>query len=250
MFKGYTRQLFILLCSMLLGPVALAQSAESITLHYSEREPYQYTDENGVPAGLLITPTVKIITKAGIPVTWISEPFNRNLMAIQANDGNDCSIGWFKTPERESFAQFTLPIRRDQPQIGMARADFTVPAGVSAKQLLGNPDTRLLLKQSFAYGDYLDSLISQMSGQNVQRVSVEIPNLLMMVRANRANLVLLSSEEAEYYAGLPDFPIQDFQMIRFADALAGEYRYLMCSKWVSPALMQRLNQAISTEVIL
>jgi len=250
MLKSSKRQVFSLLFAMLLSPVALAQSSESITLHYSERKPYQYTDENGLPAGMLVAPTKKAFARAGIPVEWISAPFNRNLMAIQANDGNDCSIGWYKTPEREKFAQFTLPLHLDQPQIGIVRAGFNVPEGVTAKQMLGNPETRLLLKQSFVYGAYLDNLISQMPVQNVQRVSVEIPNLLLMLLAYRANLVLISNEEAEYYAGQPDFPMSEFQIVRFPDALPGEPRYLMCSKWVSPALMERLNQAIREEVAL
>lgn len=243
--------LLICLVGCLLGERLLyAQPYAPVTLHYSERPPYQYTGADGRAAGLLIGLTAKVFVKAGIPVQWKSQPFNRSLMVIQANTGNDCSIGWFKTPEREAFAQFTLPIYRDRPQVGLARADFPTEAGITAKELLAEPETRLLLKQSFVYGQYLDDLIGKMPVASVQRVSVEVPNLLLMLQARRADVLILSIEEVEFYAMQSEIPMQDFRVVSFADVPQGELRYLMCSKQISPAVMKRLNKAIRTEIDL
>ncbi|MBF7731538.1 transporter substrate-binding domain-containing protein [Pseudomonas sp. N040] len=227
-----------------------AQPYPTVTLHYSERQPYQYTDGDGRAAGVLITPTARVFARAGVPVTWKSEPFNRSLMVIQANTGNDCSIGWFKTPEREGFARFSLPIYRDQPQVGLVRADFPVQQGVSARELLGNPEIRLLLKQSFAYGEYLDSLIARLPAARVQRVSVEVPNLLLMLQARRADLLILAAEEVDFYAAQAGQPLQGFRVVRLADLPRGELRYLMCSQQVPEAIIRRLDAAIRREVTL
>ena len=235
----------------LLSPVGLcAQTEAPVTLHYSERPPYQYTAADGRPAGLLIRLTAKVFDKAAIAVQWRSQPYNRSLMIIQANTGDDCSVGWFRTAEREAFAQFTLPIYRDRPQVALVRADFPVVAGLSAAELLADPAARLLLKQSFVYGPYLDALIAKRPADSIQRVSVEVPTMLMMVRARRADVLILSVEEVEFYALQPDFPMQDFQVISFDDVPQGELRYLMCSQQVSPRLIKRINQAIGSLVEL
>ena len=244
MFKCFAVWLLCLAGCLLGGRLLYAQPAAPVTLHYSERAPYQYTATDGRAAGLLIRLTAKVFDKAGIAVQWRSQPYNRSLMIIQANTGNDCSIGWFKTAEREAFAQFTLPIYRDRPQVGLARADFPVVAGISAEELLTDPATRLLLKQSFVYGAYLDALIARRPVDSIQRVSVEVPSMLMMLRARRADVLILSIEEVEFYAMQPDFPMQDFQVISLTDVPQGELRYLMCSQQLSPAVMQRVNRAI------
>ena len=232
------------------GRLLWAQSNAPVTLHYSERPPYQYTDAHGHPAGLLNGLAAKVFDSAGIAVQWRSQPYNRSLMIIQANTGNDCSIGWFRTAEREAFAQFTLPIYRDRPQVGLARADFPVVAGISAQDLLEDPATRLLLKQSFVYGAYLDALIAKRPADSIQRVSVEVPTMLMMLRARRADMLILSIEEVDFYAMQPDFPMQDFQVISFTDVPQGELRYLMCSQQFDPVLMARINNAIDTLIDL
>lgn len=233
------------LVGCLLSPAVLyAQPDAPVTLHYSERPPYQYTAADGRPAGLLIRLTARVFDKAAIAVQWRSQPYNRSLMIIQANSGNDCSIGWFRTAEREAFAQFTLPIYRDRPQVALVRADYPVVAGLSAADLLTDPAARLLLKQSFVYGAYLDALIAQRPAASIQRVSVEVPTMLMMLRARRADVLILSIEEVEFYALQPEFAMQDFQVLSFADVPQGELRYLMCSQQISPAVMQRVNRAI------
>jgi uncharacterized protein (TIGR02285 family) len=247
MFRLTSRTL-CLIAGLLVSAVSFAQSSEPITIRYSERKPFQYTDESGQPAGQLITRTASVFAKAGIPVIWKSEPFSRSMLRVQANSGRDCSVGWFKTAEREAYARFTLPIYQDGPQQGFARADFLLAKGQTAKALLADTRTRLLLKQSFVYGAYLDGLISAMPETQVQRVSVEIPTMLMMLHADRANLTFISQEEAELYATEPDFPINDFQLISLPDIPVGELRYLICSKRVPNSVIQRLNKAIRTEL--
>ena len=247
MFRLTSRTL-CLITGLLLCVVFPAQATEPITIRYSERQPFQYTGAVGQPAGLLIEPTAAVFAKAGIPVTWKSEPFNRSMMRIQANSGKDCSVGWFKTAERERYARFTLPIYQDGPQMGFARADFSLDTKLTAKALLADERTRLLLKQSFVYGQYLDQLISEMPATKLHRVSVEIPTMLMMLHVDRANLTFISEEEAEFYAAEPEFPINDFQLISLPDIPVGELRYLICSKRVPNSVIQRLNKAIRTEL--
>lgn len=86
---------------------------EVIVLHYHERPPYMETTATGV-GGLTATPAGMAFETAGIPFRWELTPSNRQLKVVQDNLGHDCLLGWFKNPERETFAHFTAPIYQDE----------------------------------------------------------------------------------------------------------------------------------------
>ena len=195
-------------------------------------------------AGVIATLTETVFKAAGITYKWELTPVNRILANLKNNNGLECTSGWYKTAERETFAQFSLPIYHDQPLQGLSRADFAAAEGITAKELFLRPDLRLLLKQNFSQGAYMDALIANIPPQQVQRVTVEVPTMVKMVKADRADLIITTEEETDYFIKQSGFENKDFRILKFSDVPATEQRYILCDQKTPREVMNRLNQAI------
>jgi len=245
MKKYHVRQAAFALTQLcFISPNASASPVEQITLHYYERPPFHYTDEKGQPEGLILKKTIEIFHKAGISYSWERTPANRILALIKNDSGHDCSPGWYKNEGRERYAIFSDSIYHDRPLIGLTRVDFKVRDGITAKELFSMPDVRLLLKQNFSQGAYMDSLISENFGERIQRVTVEVPTMVKMLKANRADLIITTEEESETFVSKAGYGMQEFRILKFPDVPAVERRYILCSKNVSPEIIKRMNDAI------
>jgi len=225
---------------------AFGQTGPSITLHYFERPPFYATTGDGTVSGLVATPAAQAFARAGIRVAWELTPASRILSIIKDNSGADCSPGWYQTAEREAYARFTLPIYHDRPPVALARADFAVTDGITARDLLASPRTSLLIKQNFSHGAYLDALIAAMKPQNIQVVTTEVPAMIKMVHLNRANLIITTEEEVDTLVKQAGLGIGDFQLLKFPDVPDGERRHIMCSRRVPDDLIRKLNEVIGT----
>jgi polar amino acid transport system substrate-binding protein len=235
---------FLLACSALTCGAAWAESITPITMHYYERKPFHYTADNFQVEGLVVTPTIQAFKKIGTPIVWKLTPASRILATMKANIGADCSAGWYKTAERESYARFTLPIYNDKPLIAIARADFAAPEGISAKELFAQPQIKLVLKQGFVHGAYLDKIIAQMPPQNIIKVSDEVSSMVRMIKSGIADLMTATQEEAEMYVSQAGYGMKDFRVFHFPDVPAVEKRYILCSKQVPEEVINKLNAAI------
>lgn len=236
----------LLLCGIMACALAQADPSAPITMHYFERKPLHYINDKGKLTGLLVTPIEQVFSKAGIPVVWHQTPVNRIMATLQANDGLDCAAGFYKSPEREAFAHYSLPIYRDKGIVALSRADFTSPQTTTAQELLARPQTRLVVKQGFVYGRYLDPLIGKMSPSQVQHVSDEVDSMVRMVRVGAADIVLVTEEEAEIYLSPAAAVSGSVRLLHLSDVPAQEYRYIACSKQVPQQVMDKLNAAIAS----
>ncbi|HEX8955643.1 MAG TPA: transporter substrate-binding domain-containing protein [Burkholderiaceae bacterium] len=233
-------------CAILACLPAWADSDSTITVHYIERKPLHYRDEQGRLSGILVPLVEQSFAKAGIPMRWQLTPENRIMATLKANDGRDCSSGIYKSAERESFARISPPIYRDKGLVALARADYPVPAVTTAHELFTRPQARLLIKQGFVYGRYLDPMIEKMPPAQVQRVTDEIGSMVRMVRAGIADFIILTEEEGEVYADAAGAAAPDsIRLLHLSDVPAQEYRYIFCSKGVPQEVMDRLNAAIA-----
>jgi uncharacterized protein (TIGR02285 family) len=221
-----------------------------LTMVWTERKPFQYT-EDGQAKGILVDIGKKILAQTDIPHRWEEAPANRVMMLLKYNERSLCAVGWYKSEEREAIAQFsTRPVYQDKPLRGVFRVGTPVAAGSSAKSVLTDPKTRILLKLGFAYGPFLDEIIAKANPTNVQRVSVDIPNLLRMVRADRADVVLLSQEEIDFYGQSDAEFSREFKTVVFNDLPETDQRYIMCSKRVAVQTMKKIDAAIAAVVKL
>ena len=224
-----------------------ATAAEPITLQYNERPPYMRTYSNNVVAGLSATPAAQAFEKAGIPFVWSKVPATRQLSALKNNQVKVCSVGLYKTAEREAFGKFTSSISQDSPMVALALASFKPPKSLTLDELFSDASLNILLKQSFLYGPPLDDKLA--SGQARKQYTInELDGIVKMIELGRAHITFMPREEADYYfsAGLFDF--SKFNVITFPEIPRGPRRYILCSKLVEDEVIEKLNTALSTIV--
>lgn len=235
---------WILGCIPLLGITSGAWATEDIVLNYHERPPYAIAEPDDSAYGVTATPAGDAFKRAGIAFRWAKMPSNRQIILVEKNSGRDCAVGWFKTPEREAFALFTKPIYRDRPWVALAPATFSVRHGMELSEVLADKTTRLLVRDRYSYGAYIDDLVKRLQPTTVV-VTVESQLMIRMLRAGRADITFVPQEEADYLVKEVGLASSDIKVIGFPDIPQGEFRYIMCSKRVGSTVIERLNQAIS-----
>lgn len=233
-----------LAASWCLCAAPLAAAEDAVTLLYNERPPYIVRQPDGSAAGLTATIAANAFKAAGIPVRWREVPSNRQIVLIQENLGNDCAIGWFKNAEREKFAKFTMPLYRDMPTVLLANRDFAVPPRATLRTLLARDDVRVLVKDRYSYGRYIDDLLAALKPHLVI-TSNENTGMVAMIKARRADFMFVAEEEANYLVSQAGAQPGDFKLVRTSDMPQGELRHLMCSKRVGDDVLARINAAIA-----
>lgn len=118
-----------------------------------------------------------------------------------------CSIGLYRTPEREAFLHFSIPSMMTMPAVLVVRKDHLhlyAGAQVSLAELLRNREFRLGLSSDRSYGTGLDVVLKQQQQVNswVLFAGQELgENYLKMLLLDRLDGVLALPDEAMYHAG-------------------------------------------------
>ncbi len=217
---------------------------DSITLHYYDRRPFQYTAEDNTPAGSIVDLERLVFKNAGIPVTWAQTPVNRIMRVLQENRGLDCSAAWARTPERELFAKFTNSVVDETILVGLTRSDLNATEGSKAKDVFVLPSAKLVLKQGLTYGDYLDSLIANVPSNQKIFVSDDMASIARMLTFGMGNITIASLGEAQTYISLGGKKTGKLRILRFSDVPSLGPRSIICSQKVSNDVIKKLNAAI------
>ncbi|GAB6112074.1 substrate-binding periplasmic protein [Desulfomicrobium salsuginis] len=236
--------LFVLLGSLLATPAAAA-NATDLHVVYLERPPYYWT-ENGQPRGFLLGLTRQILDRAGIPASFSQHPPNRIMEELRTDSGPTCSIGWFKTPERETFATFSLPIYRDQPLVLLTTTDkaHLFSRHTTLRDVLADRSLIMAQVASFSYGEAVDRmqkeiLVRSLTVSSSQKV---LPKLILQ---GRAAYMLVAPEEVPTLLRLAEVDAGRFTTLTMQDIPAGNLRYLIFTKSVPDSTLQRINAAIA-----
>lgn len=217
--------------------------SDVIIVHYHERPPYMSSTTTGVQ-GITADPAAQAFKQAGIRFEWQQTPAKRQTQIIQENTGLDCGLGWFKNPEREKYARFSLPLYQDKPMIALARADNTaLKSGGTVEETLKNPDVVLLVKEGYSYGVFLDEKIAALKPRQTSTTAENV-NMLQMIYNQRADYFFIAPEEADLLFEAAGLAASDFKRVEFSDMPIGSKRHLMCSMKVDPAIIERLNVAL------
>ena len=227
-----------------LGPMLLpllATAAEPLPVYYIEKPPY-YHSEQGQPTGFLLERARAIFSKAGIAVEFESRPSKRIQMKLALEPEAACSIGWFKTEERNAYAWFSRPIHRDKPMVVLTRITL-------AEQINAHPNFAALLKSSFrlglidgfSYGE-LDALLAQ---ANHSSITAAPTHNVLMLAAERIDYTLVDERELPYILAEADLRDARLAKLSMPDLPPGQLRHLMCSKEVDRTLRERIDQAIA-----
>ena len=238
-----TSSRFRYVCSVIGLVVGACRADEVVTLHYYERPPFMVHQADGSATGLTADRAREAFTRAGVAFRWSLTPAKRQLALIRANGSNDCGVGWFRNPERESFANFTDSIYEDRAVVVLAQRQFQPAPGMTLQRLLANRALRVLMKDGLTYGSYVIKRIRAAKAE-IQVVAVEQPQMVRMIAGKRADIMFATQEEADMLVTGSETGAQAVAVLSFPDIPPGERRYIMCSKRVGRDILDRLNAAI------
>jgi polar amino acid transport system substrate-binding protein len=221
----------------------MAMAAPVLKLQIVQRPPYLMVTHAGAVSGIAVEPTVAAFKSAGIPVEWEEVPALRQLLRLKLNEERVCSVGWYKTREREQFAKFTNAVSQDSPWAGVANIKFETPKDATVSAILANPRTTVLLKSGYVYGEFLDQQIAAMKARR-ESTSDDMPLVFKMVAYGRAQITFAPREEIQYYLDTRQVSATDIRIITFSEMPIGYKRYLMCSRLVEDDLIRRFNAAL------
>jgi polar amino acid transport system substrate-binding protein len=215
-----------------------------VTVQYRDKPPYSYT-KDGKPVGFLIERTMEIFRRAKVNAHYQEIPVKRIMRDIQEDRSPICSPSWYKLPERELYARFSLPIHQDRPHLVLAgsHVEATLRSTRTLKELFANPDLKLGKVSGTSYGAELDAMIST-AAQSAMDSTVTPLGLANMIGRKRADYMLIDEEDYKVLNQQNEVDAQNVKPVRFADMPAGLLRYIMCSKSVGPAIMARLDKVI------
>jgi uncharacterized protein (TIGR02285 family) len=237
------------LLALFVLPLSLAVAApppptgQTITVAWRDKAPSHYL-ENGVEKGELLLRARQVFAAAAIRTHFVREPTKRIWATLQAGTPNYCSIGWYRLPEREVDAQYSVPFHADPPQVVLAAADAVaaVAAHPTLASLLADPRLALGVADGVSYGAELDALIRHSANQ-VQRRTVDPETLMHMTGAGRFSYMFADVSDWDHWRK-HDPAMKEVVRRDFPDMPPGLLRYIICSKDVAPAVMARLNKAI------
>lgn len=236
-------RLRLLLLALLLLPLP-ALAGEEMDVLCIEKPPYYFSDSRGRPRGFLVERAGQIFSRAGITPLFRSASTSQVLEAMRAPEPS-CSLGWFKTPERERFARFTLPIHTDHPLELLARASdaprFQGLSTLAAVVASGRFTPGRIAGHS--EGEAVDAILTPLESRTVF-VQGEETQLYRMLQEGRFDFILTAPEETGYTLALLDMSPDDFLVLPLHDVPRGNNRHIMCSWSVPPETIRRLDTAI------
>lgn len=239
--------LFAALLPLLAIPAFASEPATAapITVAWREKPPYYYT-EDGVEKGFMLAYGKEVFAAAGIDARFVREPQKRIWANFEMHKPNYCSLSWYRLPEREAIAQFTVPIYSDPPHtiLVASTAAAKVQAHPSLASLMADPELTLGVVDGVSYGAELDERIAKSSNQTMRR-TVTTTNMMQMLAANRFSYMLADRNDWGYMhshfkelANVTQYDVPDLP--------PGLKRHIVCSRDTPAAIIERLNQAIRT----
>ena len=244
MNNPYRRIRFFLIAVALIMVLPANGNGTPLTISYFERPPYYFT-EQGQAAGFLIDLSRKIFQDAGIDVTFRSLPPARIIQTIKKAKTPHGSIGWFKKPEREKFAKFSLPIYQNQPIVLLTskRLEKFFIHYDTLQQVFS--DKTLIIGQmgSFSYGSFVDELLTRILPKRLT-IATQQSTLLKLIDRGRISYILVAPEEIPNLINSANLTQSDFYTHTLRDIPCGNIRYLIFSQAVSDEVIDKINLSI------
>lgn len=228
------------------GAALAADDGSRVNIIFSERPPQveavRQNDGSISYKGALYELVQEVVRRAGVNATFALVPQMRRDAVIRQNETDACAFGVYKTPERELFAQFTLPIAQDVPWPVISREDSLAALRPVAtlKTFLANTRLHGVFLLGVSHGVYVDGLIAAMSGP-MEKTGQTPVQLLKMLEVGHGDFTVLPADILEVYRR--EQPLTTLRTTYFPDVV-GLHQYMMCSKRVSPEVVERLNAAI------
>ncbi|WP_051293524.1 substrate-binding periplasmic protein [Pseudoduganella violaceinigra] len=226
------------------GGAAGALADAPLTVAWREKPPYYYF-ENGVAKGFMLERAKQVFAAARVQAQFVNEPQKRIWANFAHGMQNYCSISWYRLPEREAVAQYSVPIHADQPHAVLAvpAVAARIKSHTNLKSLLADQTLTLGVIDGVSYGPELDALIAG-SQNRIMRRTVETAAMFRMVSVGRADYMFVDREDWNYLrVNHPE--LRTLVLVDYSDMPPGLKRHIVCSRDVPTETMERLNRAIA-----
>ncbi|MFH1914277.1 MAG: transporter substrate-binding domain-containing protein [Pseudomonadota bacterium] len=241
------RLLIVILC-LLAAPLSAPadEDGETLLVVHLEFPPYYYTTSTGRPEGFLLRKTANILRLAGITPEFQSMPAKRILQAMHS-DEPVCSIGWFRTPEREQFAKFSRPIYQNKPLevLHLARNADLFREKLTLADILVDPAISMGALEGYSLGAAVDEAIAG-ARQGMGRVNGNYAQLVRMLAMERFLCILVAPEEKDSLIRVNGLHPEIFTSRPLPDIPLGNVRYLMFSRGMPDSVIARIDLVIET----
>ena len=221
-----------------------AGTEDILQLHFHERRPY-YAKHNDQVYGLVAGPVDRLLTQASIDFEWIETPAGRQLDIVRDGVSPVCAVGWFKTPQRQRYAKYTLPVYQDGKVVAVTRNDNdNIKEDDLLERVFSDGRLKLLVKSGYSYGPYITRKMEEFRPWKLSTTADNV-GMLEMIHDLRADYCFMSEEEAYELLVYSSLDRSAFKIIYFRDVPGGSKRYLLCSRKVDDAMMKKINGAIA-----
>lgn len=220
------------------------QTSSPLELLVFERPPYYQVDPIDGIVGLVVEPVERALEAAGIAFRWQVSPSSEHLDIVRRNDRPVCATGWFRTPERETFARFTKAVYQDRPMAILIRSDNERALRHDAiADLINDRGLTFGRKLGFSYGTALDAMLSE-ARPPAFTTAQNMKGMIRLLVSKRFDYLFAAAEEAETLVETLGGRSGSVK-IRFPKGTPpANTRHLMCSLSVPEAVIRKVDAAL------
>jgi polar amino acid transport system substrate-binding protein len=236
------RNIYLLVAFFFLSSFRLAQAADKpLHVGWELWYPYQYRDKNQQLVGLDFDIFHRIVEQANVSVNYTELPWKRHLLFIK-NGKMDIAMGSSKTKEREQYAYFTEPYRKETIKLFVRQKFLGVIQIANLRDLL-NSNYLIGVEGGYYYGEQYQQLIQQVEFQSHINEVIDIEQNILMLMKDRIDGVLVDPVTMKSF--VEKYRLEN-EFIALPFTIYESSIHLMLSKKSSsPELVNKFNQAIA-----
>ncbi|WP_041796148.1 substrate-binding periplasmic protein [Pararhodospirillum photometricum] len=225
----------------LMGGATTAQAACALSVGWEAFEPFQLKTAEGTVGGIDADLLREAAKGAGCEVTFKETPWKRLLSEIEAGK-TDAAMGASITPEREVFAQLSIPYRKDE-FVAFVRTGETDRLGPEGLAGIIGPGLRLGVVGGYEYGDTFAALkkdpafaalIQEAAGTDLNLRKLLSNRLDVFLENNFVGLAIAKTEGASGKIEIHPKVVSSDDVV-----------FLFSKKSVPPEAVAAINQALT-----
>lgn len=234
---------------ILLGPLVPERAAYGgepyhLAVEYLEFPPYYFTNGAMQPDGFLLKLADAAFQEAGVLPEYESLSA-KQILSHMHSDRPVCSIGWFKTPERETFARFSRKIYQNRPVevVYLERNGPLFDKHETLASLVRDRSLSMGKAKSYSQGKVVDEIIAK-GDPPITVVNGSYADLFRLLAAGEFSYFIVASEYIDYQIRRNHLNAALFAHKKMADIPEGNIRYLMYSRGVPKSVIRRIDEAL------
>jgi polar amino acid transport system substrate-binding protein len=224
---------------------SMARATDDVPIHLLvfNRPPYFIMDQGKPAGGFLLDIALAVFDRAGVPHIVREMPPGRIGATLQIKSARACTVGWLKTPQRETLARFSPPIYSNKAMIAVVHDSSNLTNDNTSLEALLKTDLTWGLRSGFSYGHTIDAAFAAYPEHKIHRFS-DPHSMLRLLAKKRLDVVLIAPEELAWLRNQEPGLVVSLRTLPLADAPPSFTRHIVCGTAVNPAVMDRINAAL------